>query len=129
MWPKILMQLVDLLPHATRLIPVADKYFASRHASEKANEAALMAMAEGVQADLGQVTKAHAGLYRKLQEQETQLAGVGEEVRQAKAAMEQYGHRLEALEHSVASVKLWIRIGVTVSTVLLLVILGLLLRK
>jgi chromosome segregation ATPase len=129
MWPKILIQLVDLLPHATRLIPVADRYFASRQASEKANEAALMAMAEGVQADLGQVTKAHAGLYRKLQEQEAQLAEVVEEVRQSKAAMQQYGHRLESLEHNVASVKLWIRIGVTVSTVLLLVILGLMLRK
>jgi septal ring factor EnvC (AmiA/AmiB activator) len=129
MWPKLLMQLIELLPHATRLVPIADKYFSSRTASEKANQAALAAMAEGVQADLGQVTKAHAGLYRKLQEQEAQIAEVGEDVRQSKAAMERYGQRLEALEHNVASLKLWIRIGVSVSTVLLIVILGLMLRK
>lgn len=129
MWPRVLMQLIELLPHVTRLVPIADRYFTSRTASEKANEAALAAMAEGVQADLGQVTKAHAGLYRKLQEQEAQLAEVGEEVRLSKAAMERYGHRLEALERNVASMNLWIRIGVSLSTVLLIVILGLMLRK
>ena len=130
MWPKVLMQLVELLPHATRLIPVADRYFASKQAGDKATEAAMMAMAEGVQADLGQVTKAHAGLYRKLQEQEAQIAEVGEEVRLSKAAMERYGARLETLEHNVASLNLWIRIGVSLSTVLLIVILVvLLLRK
>ena len=124
------MQLFELLPHVTRLVPIADKYFSSRSASEEANEAAFTAMAEGVQADLGQVTKAHAGLYRKLQEQEAQIAEVGEEVRLSKAAMERYGARLETLEHNVASLNLWIRIGVSLSTVLLIVILVvLLLRK
>ncbi len=126
MWPKVLMQLVELLPHATRLIPVADRYFASKQAGERANEAALMAMAEGVQADLGQVTKAHAGLYRKLQEQEAQLAEMRDEVRQTRTAMER---RVEALEQRLASASLWIRIGMSASVVMLIVILGLLLRK
>jgi septal ring factor EnvC (AmiA/AmiB activator) len=129
MWPKVLMQLFELLPHVTRLVPVADRYFSSRSASEKVNQAALAAMAEGVQANLGQVTQAHAGLYRKLQEQGAQLADVADEVRQSKAAMEKYGQRLEALERNVASLKLWIRLGVSLSTVLLIVILGLMLRK
>ena len=123
------MQLIELLPHVTRLVPIADKYFSSRSASEKGNQAALAAIAEGVQADLGQVTKAHESLYRKLQEQEAQIAEVGEEVRLSKAAMERYGHRLETLEGNVASLNLWIRIGVSVSTVLLIVILVVLLRK
>jgi chromosome segregation ATPase len=129
MWPKVLMQLVELLPHVTRLVPVADRYFASKQAGEKANQAALVAMAEGVQADLGQVTKAHAGLYRKLLEQEAQLAEMRDEVRQAKTAVEQQGHRVEALEAKLASASLWIRIGMSMSVVMLIVILGLLLRK
>jgi len=129
MWPRVLMQLIELLPHVTRLVPVADKYFSSRSASEKANQATFAAMAEGMQADLGQVTKAHEGLYRKLQEQEAQIAEVGEEIRLSKAAMERYGHRLETLEHNVASLNLWIRIGVSLSTMLLIVILVVLLRK
>jgi hypothetical protein len=129
MWPRVLMQLIELLPHVTRLLPIADKYFSSRSANEKANQATSAAMAEGVQADLGQVTKAHESLYRKLQEQEAQIAEVGEEVRLSKAAMERYGNRLETLERSVASINLWIRIGVSLSTVLLMVILMVLLRK
>ena len=129
MWPKVLMQLVELLPHATRLIPVADRYFASKQAGEKANEAALVAMAEGVQADLGQVTKAHAGLYRKLQEQEAQIAEMRDELHHAKLTLDQYANRMEIADHRLASLSLWVRVGVSVSTVLLIVILGLLLRK
>jgi ElaB/YqjD/DUF883 family membrane-anchored ribosome-binding protein len=129
MWPKVLMQLVELLPHATRLIPVADRYLASKQAGERANEAALVAMAEGVQADLGQVTKAHAGLYRKMQEQEAQIAEMRDEVRQARTAVEQQGHRVEALENKLVTASLWIRIGMSMSVVMLIIILGLLLRK
>jgi hypothetical protein len=129
MWPKVLMQLVELLPHATRLIPVADRYFASKQASEKANEAAMVAMAEGVQADLGQVTKAHAGLYRKLQEQEAQIAEMRSEVRETKAVVEQQAHRMQEMEHRLGVASLWIRIGLSMSVVMLIVILGLLLRK
>lgn len=123
------MQLVELLPHVTRLVPVADRYFSSKAAGERANEAALTAMAEGVQADLGQVTKAHAGLYRQLQEQGAQLAVVGDDVRHVRAALEQSERRVVTLEQRVGTLNLWIKMGVSLTTVLLLVILGLLLRK
>jgi phage shock protein A len=123
------MQLVELLPHAARLIPVADRYFASKSATEQANVAALTAMSEGVQADLGQVTKAHAGLYRQLQEQSAQLTVVGDDVRSLRTALDQSERRVGTLEQKVASLNLWVRMGVSISTVLLLVILGLLLRK
>jgi chromosome segregation ATPase len=129
MWPKVLMQLIELLPHATRLIPVADRYFASKQANEKANEAALVAMAEGVQADLGQVTAAHAGLYRKMQEQEAQIAEMREELRHAKLTLDQYANRLEIADHRLASLSLWVRIGMSASVLMLIVILGLLLSK
>ena len=123
------MQLMELLPHATRLIPVADKYFSSKTANEKANEAALVAMAEGVQADLGQVTAAHAGLYRKMQEQEAQIAEMRDELRHAKLTLDQYANRMEIADHRLASLSLWLRIGMSASVVMLIIILGLLLRK
>jgi chromosome segregation ATPase len=129
MWPKVLMQLFELLPHAARLIPIADRYFASKAANDRANEAALAAMAEGVQADLGQVTKAHAGLYRQLQEQSAQITMVGDDVRSLRSSLEQSERRVVALEQKLSSVTLWIRIGVSLSTILLLTIVGLLLRK
>jgi hypothetical protein len=129
MWPRVLMQLVELLPHATRLIPIADRYFSSKTANEQANVAALAAMSEGVQADLGQVTKAHAGLYRQLQEQSVLVQGVGDDVRQLRSSLEQAGHRIKTLEERIGGLNLWIRLGVSLITVLLFVILGLLLRK
>src|SRR5580700_3070745 len=112
MWPKVIAQLFELLPHISRLIPVADKYFSTKTASEKATEAAMAAMAEGVRGDLGQVTKAHAGLYRQLQDLSAQIAEVGEEVKRARLSLEQYEHRMLTLESNMASLGWWVKAGV-----------------
>ena len=126
MWPKVLLQLFELLPHVTRLVPMADKYLSSKTASEKATEAAMAAMAEGVRGDLGQVTKAHAGLYRQLQDQSAQIAEVGEEVKRARLSVEQHENRMVALESTVASFQWWIKGGVSVLVVLAGVVIGML---
>jgi chromosome segregation ATPase len=126
MWPKVLLQLFELLPHISRLVPMADKYLSTKTASEKANEAAMAAMAEGVRGDLGQVTKAHAGLYRQLQEQSAQITVVSEELKRARLTSEQHDRRMEALETRVNSLGLWIKAGVSVLVVLAVAILVLL---
>ena len=79
-------------------------------------------MAEGVRGDLGQVTKAHAGLYRQLQDQSAQITEVGEEVKRARLAVEQHDHRMEALELRLKSLGLWVKAGVSVLVVLAVVI-------
>ena len=126
MWPKVIAQLFELLPHITRLVPMADRYLSSKTASEKATEAAMAAMAEGVRGDLGQVTKAHAGLYRQLQDLSAQIAEVGEEVKRARLSVEQHENRMVALESSVASLQWWIKGGVSLLVVLAGVVIGLL---
>ena len=126
MWPKVIAQLFELLPHITRLVPMADKYLSSKTASEKANEAAMAAMAEGVRGDLGQVTKAHAGLYRQLQDQSAQIAEVGEEAKRTRLSIEQHEHKMAALEARIASLDWWIKGGVSLLVVLGVVIIGLL---
>jgi len=118
MWPKVIAQLFELLPHVSRLIPVADRFFSSKAAAERANEAALAAMAEGVRGDLGQVTKAHAGLYRQLQELSAQIAEVGEEVKRARLSAEQHEHRMESLELQVTAIGWWVKAGVTAIVVM-----------
>jgi hypothetical protein len=118
MWPKVIAQLFELLPHISRLLPMADKYFNQKAAAEKANEAAMAAMAEGVRGDLGQVTKAHVGLYRQLQEQSAQITGVSEEVKTTRLSVEQQANRIEALELTVSSLGLWLKIGVSLIVVL-----------
>jgi exonuclease VII large subunit len=105
---------------------MADKYLSSKTASEKATEAAMAAMAEGVRGDLGQVTRAHAGLYRQLQDQSAQIAEVGEEVKRTRLSVETHESRMVALESKVASFEWWIKGGVSVLVVLAAVILGLL---
>jgi chromosome segregation ATPase len=128
MWPKVIAQLFELLPHITRLVPLADKYLSSKSASEKSNDAAMAAMAEEVRGDLGQVTKAHAGLYRQLQDQSAQIAEVAEEVKRARLSIEQHEHRMLALESNVAALGWWVKAGVSLLIVLVVVVMVLLLR-
>ncbi|MDQ2834759.1 MAG: hypothetical protein M3Y50_13685 [Acidobacteriota bacterium] len=128
MWPKVIAQLFELLPHVSRLLPMADKFFTSKAASEKANEAALAAMAEGVRGDLGQVTAAHAGLYRQLQNQSAQIAHVSEEVNRARLSLDQHEHRMQSLEGSIASIGLWIKLGLSLAVILLAAVIFLLLQ-
>jgi peptidoglycan hydrolase CwlO-like protein len=128
MWPKVFAQLVELLPHISRLVPMADKFFTSKVAAERANEAAMLAMAEGVRGDLGQVTKAHMGLYRQLQDQSAQITEVGEEVKRSRLSMEQHEHRMEALEKQVASFSLWLKAGVPILIALVSMVVVLLVR-
>jgi|HubBroStandDraft_6_1064221.scaffolds.fasta_scaffold2140617_1 hypothetical protein len=128
MWPKLIAQLFELLPHITRLVPMADRYFSTRTASEKATEAAMVAMAEGVRGDLGQVSKAHAGLYRQLQDQGAQIAQLSEEVSRARVSIEQHDHRLEASQAQIVSLGLWIKAGISVLVILGIAILVLLIQ-
>jgi chromosome segregation ATPase len=128
MWPKVIAQLFELLPHITRLVPMADRYFSSKTAAEKANEAAMAAMAEGVRGDLGQVTKAHAGLYRQLQDLSAQIAEVSAEVKQARASVEHHEHRMLTLESTVTSLGWWVKAGVSLLVVLVTVVIILLVR-
>jgi hypothetical protein len=128
MWPKLLMQLFELLPHISRLVPMADKYFSQKAAAEKANEAALAAMAEGVRGDLGQVTRAHAGLYRQLQDLSAQVTVVGETAEAARVAASKQDSRVEELEQKVAVIGVWVKVGVSVVVVMLGVVIWLLVR-
>jgi hypothetical protein len=125
MWPKVLAQLFELLPHLARVVPMADKYLSSRANTEKATEAAMVAMAEGLRGDLGQVTKAHAGLYQQLQEQSAQLAEISAEVKRAGTALE----RVAAMEPQLVVLGRWVKVGVSLITILLVIVIVLLVRR
>lgn len=99
MWPMLL----ELLPHFTRLAPLADKYFSSRGDEEKAHAAALAALGEEVRGGLGRVDEAHAGLQQALNEQGEQIAEVGVEATRARMAVEAVEHRVAKLEQSQAT--------------------------
>jgi phage shock protein A len=100
MWPKMLL---ELLPHFARLMPVADKYLNSRSASDKAQEAALAALAEEVRGSLDTFTEAHAGLWQQAQQQSTQVGELAVEVTRARLGVESVEARVARLEKKIAS--------------------------
>jgi septal ring factor EnvC (AmiA/AmiB activator) len=80
MWPKAIAQLLELLPHVSRLLPMADRYFNAKTADAEASRSAMQQMAEGLRGDLGQVTATHAGLYRQLNEQSEKLSELAADI-------------------------------------------------
>jgi hypothetical protein len=98
MWPKMLL---ELLPHFARLAPMADRYFSSRGAEDKAHAAALAALGEEMRGGLGRVDEVHAGLQQALKSQGEQIAEVGVEATRARMAVESVEERVAKLERTV----------------------------
>jgi hypothetical protein len=99
MWPMLL----DLLPHFTRLVPLADKYFSGRGAEDKAHAAALAAIGDQLRAGLSAADEVNAGVQQALKAQGEQIAEVGVEATRARMAVESVEQRVEKLERSAAT--------------------------
>jgi multidrug resistance efflux pump len=125
MWPKML---IELLPHLVRVVPMWERFLNSRQATEKANQTVLQELADGVRADLGRVTAAHAGLYRQLQDQSAQIAGLEAEIRQAREAAERAEAAAALPDPNIRVLLAWLKAGSIATLVLLLAVLVLLLR-
>lgn len=98
MWPKALAQLIELAPHITRLIPMADRFFQSKTAGEEASRNAMEQMALGLRGDLGQVTAAHAGLYQQLSQQGDKLSAIAADVQAGRISVDSLEARIAQLE-------------------------------
>jgi phage-related tail protein len=99
MWPKALL---ELAPHLVRLVPAANRFFQDKASGEDADHKAMEAMAEGLRGDLGQVTAAHAGLYRQLNEQSEALAGIKASVEEARLTAASAEGRVARLQRRAA---------------------------
>ncbi len=125
MWPKLLMQylpqLVELLPHVSRVVPMADKYLAQRNASD----AKLDELAQSMRSDLGKVAKAHIALAEQLDAFATHVSEGAVEAKRARMAAELAQLRVETLEKQVAGLRtMVVAILVAVMLVLALVVLA-----
>jgi hypothetical protein len=97
--------LFELLPHFARLVPMADKFFATRTASERAQEAALAALALDVRGQLDKATQTHTGIYRQLQDQSRQVAEMAVEVTKTRMAIDSVETRVTKLEKTAAKLE------------------------
>lgn len=102
MWPKMLL---ELLPHFTRLIPVADKYLATRGASDQANTAALAELGTSLRGEMDKAAEAQDGLRRQLQEQSAQMAEMAVDVSRARMGVESVEARLTKLEKQLSQLR------------------------
>jgi hypothetical protein len=128
MWPKVFAQLVEILPHIARLIPMADIFFASKTAGEKNNEAAIAAMAENVRTELGKVTASHEGLYRQLQDQGAQIAATAADLNRARVAIEAHADRVVHLEKKIDRLNLWALSAIALLVIAIGLLIALLVR-
>ena len=98
MWPKAFAQLIELAPHVSRLLPMADRFLNAKTADAEASRSAMQQMAEGLRGDLGQVTASHAGLYRQLNEQSEKLSDLSTDVAALRHASTTIESRLDSAE-------------------------------
>jgi septal ring factor EnvC (AmiA/AmiB activator) len=104
MWPKAISSLIELAPHITRLVPLADRFFQSKSADADASRTAMEQMAAGLRGDLGQVTASHAGLYRQLNDQSEKLSTIAADVHASRLTTDSLEARLSQLEQQHSQV-------------------------
>ena len=128
MWPKALAQLIELAPHITRLLPLADRFFDSKTADADASRTAMQQMAEGLRGDLGQVTASHAGLYRQLNDQSEKLSNISADIQSTRQATLALDERLTHLERQSASHQKFL-LAILLSTLTIAILLIILLLR
>ncbi len=108
MWPALL-QLIELAPHVTRLVPMADRYLQSRtegrNTERRAVEHAvdglrgeLALTAERMHEDLTRLTAAQAGIYHQLNQQSEMLSSIAADMRTTRLMADELDTRLTRIE-------------------------------
>ena len=118
MWP-VLVQLLKLAPHVTRLAPVADRYLQSKADNGKSQRRALDEMgerlrgelaltAERTNEDLTRVTTAQAGIVQQLTKQNATLEGISADLHAARLASGALDERMVQMEARIQ--RLWVMV-------------------
>lgn len=100
MWPRLLL---EVLPHFTRLVPLADRYFSNRGEQDKMHAAALAALGEEVRGSMGRVDEIHAGLQQAMKEQGAHIAKLDADTACTRIAVETMDSRVAKLERTAGT--------------------------
>jgi carbon starvation protein CstA len=138
MWP-VLVQLLKLAPHMTRLVPVADRYLQTRAEGRDSERRAvehtvdglrgdLAQTAERMQGDLTQVNAAQAAMVQQLAEQSETLTSLATDMRATRLASNEIETRIKGMETRMA--RLWVTFvaGMIVLAILAAVMIAMLLH-
>lgn len=122
MWPRLISQLIEFLPHATRLVPIADNYLATRREGERAQAGAIAELAENLRVDVGRVADSYNALARQIAEQKTQIAELQDALEVTQTQSFAQTKQLEWITSDVNTVRLWVKFGTVVIVVLLVAV-------
>jgi hypothetical protein len=131
MWPA-LVQLLELAPHVTRLVPAADRYLQSKAENGKAQRRALEEMAERLRGDFGQIGEGMRGdltqLGQQLNQQSETLASLATDMRATRLTSEEIEARMRGMEARMARLWMIFLAGMSVLAILAAVMIAMLLH-
>ena len=124
MWPKVIAQLFELLPHISRMVPLADKYLSQRSSTDSA----VTTLADDVRSDMGRVAKAHVDLANRLDEFAAHVDGVAAETRSTRSITERIDTRTAVLERQLATARALAILSLVATAITLVLLIVLLTR-
>ena len=121
---RLYQQFCDIAPHLARLLPILERVVTGTSFTAGLAGGAVAAEVDlsGVHGHLDEMSKANTALLRQLQDQTLQIAGVEEEVKRLRMALEHTERRLESAEREIASVGMWVKALGGIAVVLLVII-------
>ena len=138
MWP-VLVQLLKLAPHMTRLVPVADRYLQTRAEGRDSERRAvehtvdglrgdLAQTAERMQGDLMQVNAIQAAMVQQLNQQSETLASLATDMRATRLTSDEMEARMKGMEARMARLWMIFVAGMIVLAILAAVMIAMLLH-
>lgn len=132
MWPKAFAQFIELAPHISRLLPMADRFFQSKAAADDTQRKSLDALADTVTSrlsdftaenaqQLAQITSAAAQQVSQLGALTQRLERAANDAQAARLTAESLDGRLTRIESRQAQLSTLL-IGVLILLVLMLVL-------
>ena len=138
MWPA-LVKLLELTPHVTRLVPMADRYLQTKAENGKAQRRALEQMgdrlrgdfgqiSEGLRGDLTQLAMVQAGICQQLNQQSETLTSLATDMRATRLASDEMDARMTQIETRMARLWMIFVAGMVVLAILAAVMIAMLLH-
>jgi chromosome segregation ATPase len=139
MWPALL-QLIELAPHVTRLVPMADRYLQTKADNGKSQRRALDEMgerlrgdveltAERMHGDLTRVTTAQAAIVQQLTKQNAALESIAADLHAARLTSSALDERMARMETRIQQLWMALVAGLIVFAGVIAVLAVLLLRR
>jgi membrane-bound ClpP family serine protease len=136
MWPRLLEQLLELLPHLTRLVPLADRYLTSRSAAERAHaddlstlHSTLTRSHDHLTAELATQTPKLDHIAQQVTAQSQKLDHLATQIDLNRTDLRSQSAQLQTITRQLNRLQLWTIASALLSALLLLVLLLLLFRK